>query len=276
MAIAIEKAVSRSHSNGQQRTVEVSYLIQGTDDDVVALQVLEQHAPVSHAGLPRLDWTIEQTGPDTWEGVVRYGSTDRSGQIKLEAGDVRIQARSGGGTEHITIPIAQLAKYPDNAPKAEGIGDDGRGHLAGVDIHGWRYEFTVTKVFASGTDAPPENTLARMQNKMNASVFEVTDTRTGRTIHGEPGEVLFLSHETGDPRPDGAFEVTYHFALRPNRTGVQVPGTSIVVSEWPGWAYLWVRTEEKKDETSKRLYTSVVGVYLDQVYESADFAALGI
>ena len=43
-----------------------------------------------------------------------------------------------------------------------------------------------------------------------------------------------------------------------------------------GWEYLWVRYAEVEDESAQVLVKRPVAAYVEKVYDSANFAALGI
>jgi len=275
-----EKAVSRPRWAGDQKSVDLLYVIRGTDDDAAALAALEAEAPATYGGLTRLTYGVEPVGPDLWDGTARYGPAGQSALDDLDIGDVVFSVRSGGGSEHIVVPIARLGAYApegETPPKADLIGDDGQGHAEGVDIHGWQYEFTVTKIFASGLAAPAEPVLAALANCVNTDTFAVTDCRTGRSISAAAGECLFLGHEAGTARADGAFELNCNFAIRPNRAEFTIPGTTMTIAcGKPGWHYLWCRPEPAEDTDAKRLYARAAAAFVDQVYHLGDFSQLGI
>ena len=60
----------------------------------------------------------------------------------------------------------------------------------------------------------------------------------------------------------------------PNRTGITVGDITGIAKK--GWEYLWVRYEDAEDSTAKTLVKRPVAAYVEKVYESGDFAALGI
>ena len=43
-----------------------------------------------------------------------------------------------------------------------------------------------------------------------------------------------------------------------------------------GWEYLWVRYADEEDAGAKVVIKRPIGVYVERVYEYADFAGLGI
>jgi len=281
-----EKDTSRRRSWGEQKTVDLIYLVQGTADEAEAGAALASAAPTTHGGLVRLAYSVDPLAIDSaapdgcrWIGTASYGVPSGSAPEPLEVGDVVVSASTLGGQEHVTAPIARLGAYApagETAPETHGIGDNGRGEVAGVDVAARTLEIEVTKVFESASAAPSPNTLWVMATTTNSAPFSVTDSGTGRTWTFAAGECLFLGHREGRTRVDGALEITYHFAGSPNRTDVEIPGTGITVASKPGWAYLWLRYEEAEDAAAKRMYAKALAAYVDRVYHESDFASLGI
>ena len=125
--------------------------------------------------------------------------------------------------------------------------------------------------------APAETALAALANCVNTDTFTVTDGRTNRSITAAAGECLFLGHEAGTARADGAFELNYNFAIQPNHAEFTIPGTTITITGGkPGWHYLWCRHEQAEDTDAKRLYARAAAAFVDQVYRLGDFSGLGI
>lgn len=69
-------------------------------------------------------------------------------------------------------------------------------------------------------------------------------------------------------------QTTFRFAASKNKTTFTVGG--IVVPAKKGWEYMWVMYADRDDDTAKRIVKLPIGVYIEQVYELADFAGLGI
>jgi len=287
MAVTVtERPDSGSGSDGERKRDEKRYQVRGTADGVAARNALRDNSPPTYGGHPRKAWDVDPVYVDAqnpgrclWEGVVRYGPAETE-RIEPEIGETLIRSRSGGGTEHMVVPIARRGAYGpagDTAPEAHGIGDDGEGNVEGVDVKAPRYEFTVTKVFTNPATAPSDDTLRALADTVNSAEFSVTDSRTGRTITCAAGECLFRGHEAGAARGDGGLEITYNFAVRPNRGEFTIPGTDITVTDGKkGWDYLWCRYAQAEDDTAKRLYAKAIGAYVDQVYYETDFTTLGI
>ena len=70
------------------------------------------------------------------------------------------------------------------------------------------------------------------------------------------------------------WEITYRFAASPNVSGLVVG--SITGINKKGWEYLWVRYAEVEDEDAQVLVNRPVAAYVERVYDTGNFAALGI
>jgi len=290
MAITIsERPDSRPYGTGERKTQQRRFNVIGTADQAAAeaAVAVDDDCPLTVDGLSRQSVHVEPRyvnvdDPDhcVWLGIAEYGILSSSPPEPLEVGDVVVTASTMGGTEHITCPLARLGAYvPEGemeTPIAHGIGDNGEGEVAGVDIAARAIEVEVTKVFASAEAAPEPIVLFALATCTNNAEFSVTDTKTGRTWTFAEGECLFLGHRESRTRTDGALEITYKFAGSPNRSEFEISGTGITVAAKPGWAYLWVLFEKSEDTEAKRMYAKARAAYVEQVYLPGDFSALGL
>jgi len=87
------------------------------------------------------------------------------------------------------------------------------------------------------------------------------------------GEVLFMG-AGGSRRGGGDWEINFKFAANPNQTGLVVGDITGIAKK--GWEYLWVRYVDAVDNAAKALTKRPAAVYVEQVYEYGNFAALGI
>jgi hypothetical protein len=83
--------------------------------------------------------------------------------------------------------------------------------------------------------------------------------------------VLFLG-ASGSKRGEEDWEITFRFAASPNVTDLTVGDIENIDKK--GWEYLWVRYTDAEDQNV--LVQQPVAVYVEKVYELADFGALGI
>jgi hypothetical protein len=71
-----------------------------------------------------------------------------------------------------------------------------------------------------------------------------------------------------------AWSITFNFAGSPN-TASQTIGDITGISKY-GWDYLWVRYADFVDSFAYSLVKRPIGVYVERVYQPADFSDLGI
>ncbi|MBN4052529.1 hypothetical protein JYT82_00275 [bacterium AH-315-K20] len=87
------------------------------------------------------------------------------------------------------------------------------------------------------------------------------------------GECLFLG-ASGSKRSDSDWEISFRFAASPNATNLTVGDITGIAKK--GWEYLWVRYADAVDDTAKALVKKPSAAHVEQVYDSGNFAALGI
>lgn len=256
-----ERARSREQTVSYDRpTAELQYLVTGTDDELLVRAAVQGEAPAFYQGMPFQHYTISPGGNGTWEATVQYGLREEK-----KPGESSYSFDTGGGTQHITQSIATIAKHappgktPPDCKGAIGVTSDS---VDGVDITVPVYQFTETHYIP----------IAAVTNAYKGKLFLLT----GKTNNGPfrmfaAGEVLFLG-ASGGQRGYEDWEITFRFAASPNATGLTVG--DITAIDKKGWEYLWIRYEDAESEDA--LIKQPVGVYVEQVYEEADFADLGI
>jgi hypothetical protein len=271
MAIeVIEKIDSRESTTGKSATVDLTYIITGTSDDIAAKAALAATAPSYYDGLVRQSRHITPVGDPTetltWEGTARYAPYDNS---PPDTGDSTFSFDTGGGTQHITQSLSTVNSYaasgtPPDFGGAVGVAND---NVEGVDITVPVYNFSETHYLAPATvDGAYKATLFSLTGKVNSDAFRGFS----------PGEVLFLG-AAGTRRGTGSdddWEIQYRFAASPNRTGLTVGAITGV--EKKGWEYMWVRYADDVDDAAKALIKKPVAVYIEKVYDDAAFSGLGI
>ena len=128
-----EKWDSRETTLGDGASVDLRFVIRGTDDDVAAHANLLAVSPPLYGGLVRQTSHIERIAEDAWEGSVRYGLLEPP-----ETGDSTFQFDTGGGTQHITQGLGTVGAYSASGPPPDfggaiGVTSD---NVEGVDRHG--------------------------------------------------------------------------------------------------------------------------------------------
>ena len=264
-----EKFDSRRVTRGQNDSVELAYLVRGTDDDVEAREALEAESPPVHDGLPRLSVGIEPVGPSLWDGVARYGPLNIESAPPPATGESIFSFDTVGGTQRITQSretIDSYARPGETAPDfqgAIGVTQDG---VEGVDIAVPVYNFAETHYLADAVVTP----------QFKGAVFALTGKVNNAAFKGfAAGEVLFLG-ASGSKRGSsgGDWEIAFRFAASPNATNLTIGEITGINKK--GWEYLWVRYADAVDDTAGALVKRPVAAYVERVYESGNFALLGI
>lgn len=262
-----EKIDSRASETGQNPSVTLLYLLEGTSDDLSAKTLAWNSTPTMYDGLVRQSLGIEPEWVDTnaldgrWLVTVRYGSSIED----PPTGDSTFSFDTGGGTQHITQSLQTIAKYPaGTSPDFKGAIGVTHDNVEGVDITVPVYQFSETHYLADAVVTPAyRGTLFQITGKVNSGSFRGL----------APGECLFLG-ASGSKRGQGDWEITFRFAGSPNVTGLTVGPIGGINKK--GWEYMWVRYADSEDDDAKVLVKKPVAVYIEKVYESASFTGLGI
>jgi len=261
MPIIIEKYDSRESTVGVENpSVDLLYVVDGTEDDAVVRGVVEATIPAIYAGLVFQSYRIAHQGGGLWEVSVRYGKKEPK-----QPGESSFSFDTGGGTTHITQSKQTVASYapsgntPPDFKGAIGVNNDS---VEGTDITIPVYNFKETHYIPIALVIPA----------YKATLFYLTGKVNGAPFKGfAPGEVLFLG-ASGSQRGTEDWEITFSFAASPNATGLTVG--DITGIDKKGWEYLWVRYQDAEDEDV--LVKQPAAVYVEKVYEYGDFSLLGI
>lgn len=184
--------------------------------------------------------------------LLRWGFDTTGGTIKLT-------------TSKNTTSYAPSGRTAPDFQGAIGVKNTGKdAEPEGVDVVIPGLKLTATYKWAAGTlDITYVKTVAGLTGRTNNATF-----------YGfAEGELLFLGM-TGELTPVGTQEVQYHFLASANATGLTIGSISSIAKK--GHDYLWVVFEADQDSTAKKLVQRPLGVYVERVYDPADFAALDI
>jgi hypothetical protein len=261
---------------------------QGTMDDTLVRLQVDQFLPLTYLGLWFVDYRVEHKGNKVWDVTARYGvrppkRPDSSGTVPgfdtpndasaLTVGTtIDCVATTTNVKKSLATPIIMRwndahATIPDHRQHINVDGDS----VEGVDIYVPKFEFQETHYFTHAQFNPTyRRNLFNLQAKTNNAAFRGF----------EAGEVLFLGF-TATLKGLTHWEVTFKFAASPNQKNLEtkLPGTLVgvvppdgVVKK--GWQYLWIRYLTKQD--GKVFLPKPQYLYIERVYEEANFAGLGI
>ena len=273
--VRVEEAYSERDetidAKGNVTEIEIPYLVFGVSDESAALAAARPKVKtVSGMSLESIE-VVERINGDTWKVKAVYEEDEDGGDDDDDDDDEDTTVfafDTGGGTKHINQSLKTDGKYPNDAPDFAGaIEVDNEGNVNGVDVTMPVLNFTETHTLSgSRVSTSYKKTLASLTGTVNRSGFRGFSA----------GEVLFLgaSGTKRSKKASAPWEITYRFAVSPNRAGFKVG--DIQVTRKYGWDYLWVRYADKVAEGGKNVVKKPVGVYVEMVYPEGDFGNLGI
>jgi len=262
MSVTIdEKFDSRESTIGvRSPTVDLLYVVQGTDDDATVRATVEGAIPAIYGGLVFQDYHLAPQGGGIWEVSVRYGKLEPK-----ETGDSSFSFDTGGGTTHVTQSLQTVGRYAPAgrfAPDFKGAIGVTHDSVEGTDITVPVYSFTETHYLS----------IAAVTGSYKAALFLLTGRVNAAPFKGfAAGEVLFLG-ASGAQRGTEDWEITFRFAASPNAAGLVIGDITGIAKR--GWEYLWVRYADAEDE--QVLVKQPIAVYVERVYDEGNFAGLGI
>lgn len=260
-----EKPLDRTGSSEQY---ERTYVVKSdsTIEADAALAALLAAAPIMLHSLPRDDKSakVEEIKEGlTYEGTVTWIK-------KEESGDCSFTFDISGEQSHITHSLSTVVKYPlaaaPDCKQAIGVTPDG---VQGTDVLIPRITRNVKKTFdLADIDPSYIDGLEGLVGKTNDASFSVM----GSTYAA--GEALFSGASGGLAADSDKFEISFVFAISKNETGLVIGDITGIAKD--GWDYLWVMYETEEDAVTKRLVEIPAYVYVERVFERADFSPLAV
>ena len=250
---------------------ELRLKVEGTTDDAEARWAVLGATPVIWDGRIRQAPVIEPDDGDLWDATVTYQPNRKSPEI----GDMTLTWKTGGGTQHITQSLREVARYAppgEVAPPSYGaIGARPDGTVEGVDIlvpqFEWSEKYTVNPGMLTWAYAVTCAYLTRCVNNHGFRGFA-------------PGEVQFRGSAaevrlTGTvEQPELRADIQYEFAAEPNVVGRQIGDIEGIAAK--GQEYIDVQYEQTDVPGSAKTRPRPVAVYVQQLYHEASFVPLGI
>lgn len=265
MPSTIEEKWSGEAFDGE--SFQVGHFIFGAADVDEAKTDLLADVAGTRNGLPLrpLKTSIREVSSDVFEGVVTYAPLNRQQVANANSG--RRSFSTTGGTASITQSRSTIASYAPSALDAPDFGGalnvaDGRPGAVSVEVPALSLQITRIKPAADVT-LTYQRTLAQLTGRVNSTTFEGF----------QAGELKFLG-ASGNELEEGDFELTWDFAASFNETGLTVG--DITGIDKKGWEYLWVYHAEEIDSTTNTRVIKPRAVYVEQLFETADFTSLGI
>ena len=247
------------------------YVLSGTSDKDIAYSLSVGYTPMLSSGYYRSNITCEQKGPDFWHVDVSYGPWDKADPvIKQEYPEHSWSFDTTGKTVHIDHGLAAATSYvpagktATNHKMAIGVQDDGRCEGTDIVAHGLKWTENHQLLLANYAWNYAQ-ALSTCTGKVNSQIFRGCAA----------GTVLFQGASGGPSTKNPLYcDLTYHFEFSPYVTNVVVG--DITVTTKPGWYYAWTRFEKTEDGPSYKETQKPCQVDVIKVYDTVDFAVLGI
>ncbi|MBR2364291.1 MAG: hypothetical protein IKA79_03725 [Lentisphaeria bacterium] len=255
--------------------IDLVYLVIGVDDEFEARDLVLNTAPEIFRNCTR-----DIVELDKHEGTALYFRVSyvRNGTEKEEDED-EDEISFDLSSSSVTMKRAySQTSYGSNAPDAGlSIGWNGKSgdqsDIAGVEVSTStiRKSFTVAMKYKDLTVAW-EKKVAKLFGKVNSSSWKGY----------EAGEVLFLGCSfSGINSKKTVFNVTYNFGIAFNEKNVLIGKDSNnreIRIDKTGWQYVWDIVKSEYAESKKDMPPAIriMGVYVANVYKTADLNALGI
>jgi len=263
MAVTIyELAKSRNEKIAKDGgSAELVYRATGDESEAAIKSAADATLPATWGSLYLQQYTTEHHGGGVWTIVATYGPRkppDQSNSV--------FSFDTTGGTTTVTQSnnTTKYAPAGKTAPDFKGAINVEGEQVRGVSIQIPKYAFSEKHILPATT----------VTAAYKADLYALTGKTNDATFKGfAAGEVLFLGAR-GSTRSEDEWEITYSFAASQNLTGLTIGDVTGIDKK--GWEYLWVLYEDAEDTVAKALIKKPVAVYVEQIYDPADFSKLGI
>jgi hypothetical protein len=224
-------------------------------------------APVSNAppgsvyAWPRRGLDLKESGWGTWKAKITWAALNYQYAVKI-----------AGQQQHIRASRETVHKYGTNPPDThQAIEWDGH------SVHGCSI-YVPTKTWTETVEIPAAEYSFDYEDQVETLMFAPVN---GAPFRGKPkGSVLFLGMNASMSTQNPDFvQAAYEFCFTPNNSvagGNALTIGSVTNIEKEGWQYLWVYYAPTVDATAKAMAPKALNVFVEQVYNYGDFAALNI
>lgn len=276
----VDLSLEQGSGSNSNSTATVTYIVEGTEDDITACTSAYEFAPDEFSEIPKKSASVaERLTENAWKIEVNYGSESKSssGDSGSEDDEATMNFDCSAGTKHMTQAIEQTCVYTgsgeskDSSDEASAVpigwnGKDGsESEAAGVDVSIGELRETYTKTMSKSkvTGTSWKRKVAELVGKVNSGSFKGWNA----------GEVMFLGCSYSAPsKGSKKVSVSFHFAIRLNESKATVAGQNIGSKK--GFEYLWALTDDEvRDGERKR---KVRKIYKAVVCETDGFGGLGI
>lgn len=245
------------------------WIASGTTNEIDAWNAVFLAAPLTFAGIPR--FSISQARlepPQVWRSQVVFSNQkpreEDTNEWEFDVGHQLTHIDTGVSFTGYTAAGAGQPDLPDLNGFIN-VRDDGTvdGLQHPVGTLNFRLNRTW-KLSSLGSFTAYAKTVRGIVGRANAGTFQGFD----------PGEVRFLGMH-GRERNRQVIDLSYHFEVGENQTGIVVDG---ITFDSDAWEYHWIRVEKVADDTpgAEVLQPKARAVYNHVLATPADFSLLGI
>lgn len=242
--------------------------LRGTDEYVTALVESASFIPATFFnGINTLYLTnigkIQRIAEEIWSVPFEYGSAQQAQSQQQEFASESDFNRSfdiGGGTAKVTHSLETVASYvpsgqtATNFKQAVGVTDTA---IEGTDI-----------VIPTGTFSETRNFVAEQYDSIVAIIESFIGVVNSTSFLGRAaGEVIYLGG-SGGLKGNVFGEVTHKFGYSKNISGQAIGSISGITKR--GHDYLWMRSKEEVDATTKRVALIPSQVNVERLYRYGD------
>jgi hypothetical protein len=263
MSIEVIERKGRRAALGDQTSVDLEFLILGTDDETAALAALGGALQPFWNGLPLESSEVEEidAGAGIFEGRAHYGAaaTENEQEVSFD---------TAGGTAKIT------ASRGTRGYAATGV----------TSIPDFKGAIGVTKDGVEGVEIPVPNLQFQVHRSYGPTIVDAAFIKGLADLTGCVNSAPFMGFDSGEVRFDGAsgsrknarasWNLAYRFAASANQANLVIGDIPNI--EKYGWEYLWVLFQEYEDSSASFLVRRPLAVYVEQVLPYADFGVLGL
>lgn len=269
MAITITEVIGSGAiteaAEGAASTGELRYTVAGTSSDQAVLALVFSTSPLVFNFLPRGDISISPSAFEVWDCTVAYKMPDEDEEDE-DPDSPGFSFDTQGGTFHISHSLETMRDYTatqNPAPNFQGGINVSKDEVKGTDVIIPALKFTETHKFPAAVITPDFiKSLARNTGKTNNAMWRGFET----------GELLFSG--CSGTYEDVLCSITYSFTASENIAALEMkPFPNINKG---GHEVLWVLYVDEEDSYAGELVKGPRAAYVERVYESFDFNALGI
>lgn len=253
---------------GERRT----YVVTGDADEAAALATLAAAAPPYVNGMRRNDVRVADIGGGLYQGTVEYGEAGSAGG---EAGEAELVLDIASEIVHITQSLETVYSeavapwaLPDHGGLI-GVSAD-RTSVEGCDV--WRPRVSYGESYISATlDAAGSLSLSSGEFSFVQAVYQTVGKTNDAAWKGfAAGECLFVGARISKKR-NGDWSRSFQFLVSENVAALPVGPLTVPKR---GWEYVWV--DKIQIDVGGNVQVGQRAVFVERVYDSADFGALGI